>query len=218
MKNTTQKHWLVIGSTAVITAALLSACSSSEPKEPPAQPAAEAPAPAPAQKPVAKAEPDDIVGEVIVVTAKVKGIDKKHRILKVKYPDGKIGKVRCGQGVHNFDRIRKGDDVTATFLETVEIAAVNGTEKLTESATEEIRRAPASDKPGFSEVEAITVKAAVVAINHQTGQATLKTPEGKLLRVKAGRDTQGFNEINKGDTVIARLTEAVEVEITSPGK
>jgi Cu/Ag efflux protein CusF len=214
-----KRHWLVIGFTALVTASLLSGCSSSASKETPAQSSATAPDTLVAQDQAAatKAEdrPGGLEGELVAGTAIVKAIDKKNRVVTLKSPDGKKTKVKCGPEVRNFDQIRVGDDVTTTLLKTVELFVTGEQTPSAERATE-VERAPLGSKPGFSVVDTVEVKTSVVAIDYQTRDVTLKGPEGKVLKVKAGPEVKRLNEVKMGDTVVARLTRAISIEVSNP--
>lgn len=161
-------------------------------------------------------KPGGAEGELIVVTAKVKAIDKKNRVVTLKYPDGKEVKVKCGPEVRNFPQIRVGDDVTAEFLETIELFVTAPQGKPTANTAEAIERAPLGSKPGVVAVETVEVTATVEAIDYKTREVKLKGPEGKTYSVKAGQDVKRFNEIKQGDTVVARLTEAVSIKVSAP--
>jgi hypothetical protein len=78
----------------------------------------------------------------------------------------------------------------------------------------EMAPAPLASKPGFAAIDADEVKASVVAIDYQTREVTLKGPEGKIVKIKAGPEVKPFNEVKKGDTVVARLTQAVSIEVS----
>jgi hypothetical protein len=216
-----KRHWLVIGFTALVTASLVSGCSSPGSKEHPAQSSATASDTLVAQDQAAETKVEDrpggLEGELVVVNAKVKAIDKKNRVVTLKSPDGKEAKVKCGPEVRNFAQIRVGDEVTTTFLETVELF-VTGAEKPSAERATEVERAPLGSKPGFSAIDTVEVKASVVAIDYQTRYVTLKGPEGKVIKVKAGPEVKRLNEVKKGETVVARLTRAVSIEVSKPAK
>ncbi|MEY3288217.1 MAG: hypothetical protein RLZZ419_459, partial [Pseudomonadota bacterium] len=94
-----KKHFQIIGFTALIAVSLLSGCSSTENKDQP-EPSVDIPSEviqAPVSAPVSQADlPDEIEGELIVITAKVKAINKKKREVTLQSADGKIAKVKCG--------------------------------------------------------------------------------------------------------------------------
>ncbi|HEY5139968.1 MAG TPA: hypothetical protein VIJ25_11725, partial [Methylococcales bacterium] len=109
-----KRHWLIFGATALVTASFLSGCSSSGSKDSAQSLEAEPPAlVAQDQTPAtqAQARPGGIQGELVVITATVKAIDKKNRVVTLQSPEGKVAKVKCGPEVRNFDQIRVGDEV-----------------------------------------------------------------------------------------------------------
>ena len=165
---------------------------------------------------VAADRPGRAEGELVVVTATVKAVDKKNRIVTLKYPDGKEVKVKCGPEVRNFPQIRVGDDVTAEFLNTVElfVTAPQGTP--TANRSQAMERAPLGSKPGMVAVETVEVTAIVEAIDYKTREVKLRGPEGKVMKVKAGPEVTRFNEVRQGDMVVARLTEAVSIKVSTP--
>ncbi|MGR8999507.1 MAG: hypothetical protein ACU88J_10720 [Gammaproteobacteria bacterium] len=217
MKN--KNHWLIFGSTALITASLLSGCSSSGSKDQPAQSSMTEPSPLVAQDRAAATQaenrPGGLEGELVVVTAQVKAIDKKNRVVTLQSPDGKVAKVKCGPEVRNFAQIHVGDEVKTSLLETVELFVAGNEEPGAERVTE-VGRAPLGSKPGFAAVDAVEVNASVVAIDYQTREVTLKGPEGKVIKVKAGPEVKRLNEVKIGDSVVARLTRAISIEVSKP--
>jgi hypothetical protein len=213
-----KRHWLILGATALITASLLSGCSSSGNKDSARSLEAEPPTlAAQDQAPATQAQdrPGGIEGDLVVITATVKAIDKKNRMVTLQSSDGKVAKVKCGPEVRNFAQIHVGDKVKTSLLETVELFVTGSNEPTAERVTE-VSRAPLGSKPGFAAVDAVEVKASVVAINYQTREVTLKGPEGKIIKVKAGPEVKRLNEVNVGDSVVARLTRAVSIEVSKP--
>ena len=207
-----RKHWLILGSTALVTASLLSGCSSFESKDQPSQ-ATGTPPPALAAR--EQDRPGKIEGELIVITATVKAIDKKNRVVTLQSPDGKVAKVKCGPEVRNFAQIRVGDQVKTSLLETIELFVTGNNEPAAKRVTE-VGRAPLGSRPGFAAVDAVEVRASVVAIDYKTRKVTLKGPEGKVITVKAGPEIKRLNEVKVGDSVVARLTRAVSIEVSKP--
>ena len=217
-----KRHWLVLGATALVSASLLSGCSSTGSKntaqsleaEPPTL-AAQDQAPATQAQTQTQDRPDGLEGELVVITATVKAIDKKNRVVTLQSPDGKVAKVKCGPEVRNFAQIRVGDVVKTSLLETVELFVTGNDEPAAEHVTE-VGRAPLGNKPGFAAIDAVEVKATVVAIDYQTRKVTLKGPEGKVIKVTAGPQVKRLTEVNVGDSVVARLTRAVSIEVSKP--
>ena len=216
-----QRHWLIIGATALVAASLLSGCSSSRSKDSAQSLEAEPPALV-AQDQTAGTQAGDrpgrLEGELVVITATVKAIDKKNRVVTLQSPDGKVAKVKCGPEVRNFAQIRVGDNVKAQFLESVELFVAGPEDQPTSGRTTKVKRAPLGSRPGFAAVDAVELRATVKAIDYQTREVTLTGPEGKIMKVKAGPEVTRLNEVKQGDTVVARLTRAASITVTEPEK
>jgi hypothetical protein len=215
-----KRHWLILGATALVTASLLSGCSSSGSKDSAQSLEAESPTLVAQDQAVgtqaqAQARPGGIESELVVITATVKAIDKKNRVVTLQSPDGKVAKVKCGPEVRNFAQIHVGDEVKTSLLETIELFVTGNAEPAAERVTE-MGRAPLGSKPGFAAIDAVEVKASVVAIDYQTRKVTLKGPEGKVIKVTAGPEVKRLNEVKVGDSVVARLTRAVSIEVSKP--
>ena len=59
------------------------------------------------------------IGDAVVVTADVMGIDKADRIVTLVGRSGNTVDIEAGDEVRNFDRIKVGDKVTVTYYESV---------------------------------------------------------------------------------------------------
>jgi Cu/Ag efflux protein CusF len=208
-----KRHWLILGATALVTASLLSGCTSSGSKD--SAQSLEAEPPTLAAQDQTGDRPGGLEGELVVITATVKAIDKKNRVVTLQSPDGKKAKVKCGPEVRNFAQIRVGDEVKTALLETVELFVTGNDEPAAERVTG-VDRAPLGSKPGFAAIDAVEVKATVVAIDYQTRKVTLKGPEGNVVNVTAGPEVKRLNEVKTGDSVVARLTRAVSIEVSRP--
>jgi hypothetical protein len=216
-----KKHFQIIGFTTLIAVSLLSGCSSTENKDQP-EPSVDIPVTeviqASVSAPVSQADlPDEIEGELIVITAKVKAINKKKREVTLQSADGKIAKVKCGPEVRNFKQIRVGDEVKTTLLESIELLVTEKEQPAAERVTE-VDRAPLGSKPNIEVVDAVEVSASIVDIDYQTREVTLKGPEGRVLKMTAGPEIEHLEQIKVGDFVVARLTRAVSIEVSKPAK
>ncbi len=214
MKNS--KHWLIVGSSALVTVSLLLGCSHADKKQAvDAVPVASQSA-VPAVAEVDK--PGGAESELVVINAKVKAIDKKNRVVTLKFEDGTEKKIKCGPEVRNFAQIHIGDDVKAQFLESVELVVSGPGTKPSADRQKEVARAPLGSKPGYAVVDAVEVTATVQAIDYQTRDVTLLGPEGKTIKLKAGPEIKRLNDVKQGDTVLARLTKAASITVSKPAK
>lgn len=59
------------------------------------------------------------------VSATVENIDRDNREVTLKGPEGNIKKVKVGQDVKGFDKLKEGDQVVATYTEEFTIAVTS---------------------------------------------------------------------------------------------
>src|SRR6266478_2448234 len=64
-----------------------------------------------------------IEAEAVQVTATVVAVDTSKRTVSVVGPLGRTNTYTCGKAVRNFDQIKVGDTVKATFVESVAVVA-----------------------------------------------------------------------------------------------
>jgi len=71
-----------------------------------------------------------------------------------------------------------------------------------------------SSQPGKASTEqTVDVTAMIVAIDRTTRDVTLKGPRGNWVVVTAGPDVKNFDQMNVGDKVHARYSEALVLEL-----
>jgi hypothetical protein len=198
---------LILGSTALLAGTLLFGCASKKP----------APAPV-AAAPVEETRPSMTATESETVTATVQALNRKKRTVTLKFPDGKTTKVTAGPEIRNFDQIQIGDNVTALFKETVEIAVVRGRkgEVPDAGAVTAVERAPLGARPAGAMVRTAEISAIVDSIDYDTRQVVLRGPEGKTTTVTVSPKVKRLKEVKPGDMVVARFTEALALEVTAP--
>lgn len=220
------KSLLLLATSSVAAGSLIAGCASGERTTVAQTAASSAPSRASAAiasqaadqaaAPAVTDRPGAIEGDLTVVTAKVKAIDAKSRVVTLKFPDGREAKIKCGPEVRNFAQIHVGDDVTAEFLESVEIFVTSDQGEPRTGTASSTERAPLGSKPAMTEVQSIEVTAVVESIDYTTRMVKLRGPEGKTKTVKAGPEVKRLNEVKKGDTVVVRYTEAASIRVTAP--
>jgi hypothetical protein len=154
----------------------------------------------------------------VVVTGTIKtvstivGIEPSTRTVWLKDPKGKVVQVVVGEEARNFDQLRVGDVVTAEYSQALTINLKKTNEPLTANATETLERSAPGAKPGGSAAREVTVIANVTAVNQQTGEITLKGPQGNSVDLIV-HDPEQLKRIKKGDQMQVVYTEAVAISV-----
>lgn len=162
-------------------------------------------------------EPGAITGESVVsVTSTVVKVDQKSRVVTLRDADGAVSDVHVGDEVKNLPQVKKGDQVVATYYESITITVRKPGEATpgitTTSAAE---RARPGEKPGGAVASQTTITATVTGIDKSAGTVTVKGPRGKTMPVKV-RDPKRLEHVHVGDLVEATYTEAVAISVDKP--
>jgi hypothetical protein len=148
------------------------------------------------------------------VTATVISIDYDARRAILEMPDGKIVPVTVSEDAYNFDQVKAGDLVDITYTASIAFWLEKDSGALPEaSRSDALIRAPKGQKPEGVAYKTIDVRAKVVGINYETRTVDLLGPNGRIFPVVADPRITHFENIKKGDEIVATYTEAVAISV-----
>jgi len=156
------------------------------------------------------------LGDGVVLTAEVVGIDRVDRTVVLRGPKGKVVAVEVSHAARNFDQIEVGDQVKIEYYESVALYLGQRGQKPKASAGMVVARAAKGAMPAGVAVEAVDVSATVQAIDRPNRTVTLKGPDGKLVTTKVDQSVKAFATLKVGDSIHARYTEAVAISVEKP--
>jgi hypothetical protein len=160
-------------------------------------------------------KPGMVVTDVSVATATVEAIDYDQRTVTLKGSEGKSFTLKVDKDAKNFDQVKKGDQVTAEYYESVAVFVRKPGDEPGAAGMETVQVAPRGQKPAGLVVNTSEVKAKVEAIDYKKRTVTLMGPEGNTKTLKVNKSVKKFNNIKKGDDVVVRVTEAVALSVKS---
>lgn len=160
-------------------------------------------------------EPAAIAVMTSTATARVQSVDPSGRKLILRMPDGTTKSLKVDREVRNFDRIKAGDQVKATYME--ELAVYLGRSGAPAEAREmrTVNLAPKGAKPGVIVAETVEIRAKVAAMDREKRMVTLIDPAGQTKSVKVSKNVNLHN-VKLGDDVVALHTEAMAVSVEKP--
>jgi hypothetical protein len=161
-------------------------------------------------------EPGAVVTAALTATATVDAVDAGKRKVTLKLPDGKTKTLKVGKDVRNFDQIKVGDQVKATFVEELAVFVKKSDAPPIAGEAETVALAPKGAKPGIIVADTQVITAKIEAVNYRNRTVTLKGPEGNTKTLKVGRNVKNFKEVKKGDEVSVRFTEALAITVETP--
>jgi hypothetical protein len=154
----------------------------------------------------------------VTVTGHVLAVDRKRRLVTLRRPDGSEVTVVVDPKVKRFEQIKAGDDVTATYYESVALQLRKTADETPGNTTADaIGAARAGDLPAGVTVQATTITATITAVDPDAQTVTVRDPRGRTRTVK-GHDRKTLAGVQVGDVVELTYTEAVAVAVDTPEK
>ncbi len=163
----------------------------------------------------------DVAGETVTTTVTAKVVDVNHhkQWLVLEGPGGKNWAVKVDTKVKNFKNIKKGDMVKIQHSESilwsiVKPAAPPGPSKEVIVVKE---TAPVGKKPALAEAEVVNVTAVIENVDKATKTVWIKGPDGNLVGLKVN-DLKALEAIKPGETIVAKYTEALVINVEAVPK
>jgi hypothetical protein len=142
-----------------------------------------------------------------VTTNSVMAVNPSLRELKLKDSTGFVTNYVAGPEVHNFERIKPGNQmrITLTRETTVKVMA-QGTPLTPFRQESSFLPTPSGEQPGGTAVVVTKTTAKITAINAWLGQVTLQDSDGKSSTFRV-REAINLADVNVGDIVAVELRE-----------
>ena len=151
--------------------------------------------------------------DYIVVSATVEAIDYERRTITLKGPGEKTVTLKASKKVKYLDEIKKGDLVTAEYLDAVAVIVRKPDGKSSPGYINEVTVTPRGKESGGLPVDTVEVLGTVEAIDQDNRTVTFKGPDGITLTYKADKRVTRLKYIQKGDKVYIKATEPLAVKI-----
>jgi hypothetical protein len=149
----------------------------------------------------------------VEVSATVTAVDPAKREVTLKRADGTSTTVAVGDEVRNFNQIKVGDTVHATYTRAVALELKKGTvEKGAPTVEQEVARAPVGAAPAGAVTQKITAMADVTAVDATKHLVTVRGPQGNEVDLEV-TDPEQLKNIKKGDHVQVTYLEALAVSV-----
>lgn len=193
----------------IVLAAIVAGCAATEVATPP-----------PPQVAVAEEVAPDRVERTgtVTITAAVTDVDAARRLVTLKGPDGEEETVEVGPEVRNLDQVRKGDEVTITYYESVVFQLLKPGEGKPGSGVGTFGdRAKPGEKPAAVGADVATITATVTKVDKKKPALTLKGPDGKVVTLPV-RDASRLDAVKVGDLLEITYKRALAVAVEPPSK
>jgi len=153
--------------------------------------------------------------ESISATATVTAVDAAKRTVTLVNEAGMTNTYKLGKAVQNFDQIKVGDKVKATMLESVAVVIRKSSAPPNAGEAVAVAVAPKGAMPGVIMAETKEITAKILSVDAEKHMVGLEGPAGIPRMVKVGPRVK-LGELQKGDDVTLRITEALAIQVEKP--
>ncbi|MDJ0830618.1 MAG: hypothetical protein QNI92_12245 [Desulfobacterales bacterium] len=147
-----------------------------------------------------------------VVMGKVVAVDDATRAMTLQGPMGEVMTIIIPPTDPHFDQIEVGDQVKIEYHESVALY-IGKPGEATATAGAITGTSPKGTQPKAVVARAVDVSAKVVAIDKPSRGLTLELTDGRQVTTRVDESLPGFETIRVGDTIHARITEAVALSL-----
>lgn len=159
-------------------------------------------------------KPDEIITDTSVINGTVVAVDYKSRMVTLKDKAGYYATFTADREVKNLDRIQKGDQAVATYMESIGIRVVAPDSAICDIGKKgevTVDIGLKGDKPYRITARIVEYKAVVDTIRPQGRQIAVRGSRGNILSFKVGKNIEGLENVKKGDVVVIYYTEAIAI-------
>lgn len=153
-----------------------------------------------------------VVTNVVHVKAKVVSINYEKRTLALQGPNGTVEEFTVDPAVKRFKAIKKGDEVSIDYLESVAIRVQAPGEAKAPTASGSYVVVNEGRKPSGTVVKSHQVAATVEKVDQKKQEVVLKGPHGTQETVRVSQPAT-LNQLKEGDRVVVQLTRAVAISV-----
>jgi hypothetical protein len=154
--------------------------------------------------------------KTVVATAQVRVSDINYdaRQITLAAPDGNDEIFDVDPAVVNFNQIHKGDMVNAKFTQKLAISVSKEGNEPDVVIAGQVELPPEGSKPSINASRTAQITATVTAIDKENRVVSVTGPRGNTLTFQVAPQAKGLENVNVGDQVVARYTEAVEIWVS----
>jgi len=157
--------------------------------------------------------PSFTVTEASTTKEKVVAIDYQARKVTLKDEAGSVRTMQVGPEMSNLDRVRIGDEVTIEIHQTISVEVQPGPgDTLNVGSESQTSALPGAKPSGTRSIEG-KLKTRVESIDYNTRMITFKNRKGVLTTYKVGPQAKRFNEIRKGDMLVAEYSQTLTLSV-----
>jgi hypothetical protein len=162
---------------------------------------------------LAQDKPGTVQAAAIETVVTVRSVNHEERTVTVQGPEGDLVTIKVPEESQNLYQIYPGAKFKVRYLEAVAIGVMEGAGAPSVDTAETVELAPKGANPGGVMARVIQITGTVEGVDYAQRTVSVRGPEGNLRRFTVSDEVERFNEVQVGDTVGLRVTEALSMEM-----
>lgn len=158
---------------------------------------------------LAQDKPGLVAADMVEEVVTVRGVNYVDRTVTIAGPTGEVTTIKVPDQSQNLDQVYAGARFRVVYAQSVVIAVVGAKSEPGAAAVDKVELAPKGDIPGGVVVSVKEITARVEGIENSSRTVSVRGPSGELRKYAVGPEVQRFDNIQVGDTVVLRYTEAL---------
>jgi len=158
-------------------------------------------------------KPGVAVAEVAETVAVVRSVNQVARTVTLQGPDGNLVTMNVPPEAQNLDQVYAGAKFRIRYLEAVAVYVSGPGGQPDAGGATVMQLAPKGANPGGVVVRVKEMQARVDAINYDDRTVVLTGPMGNHVKLRVDDRVQRLNEVQAGDMVTVRYTEALSMSM-----
>ncbi len=158
---------------------------------------------------VAQDRPGMVVTEAVDAVLTVRAVNYAERTVTFATPQGDLQTIKVPDEAQNLDQVYAGARFKVRYLQSVVVDVVDVESKPSAQEAQKMELAAKGDNPGGVIVNVKQVTARVEDIDYANRLVAIRGPQGKVSIFKVGPEVRRFGNVQIGDTIVVRYTEAL---------
>lgn len=161
----------------------------------------------------AQEKPAAVAASEVETVVTIRAVNQLDRTVSVDGPDGELITFKVPDESQNLDQIRPGSKFKVRYLEAVAVGVVEGGGAPSAEAVDVVEMAPKGANPGGVLARITQITGTVEEIDHHQRNLSVRGPAGELRRFTVSEEVENLDNVQVGDTVGLRVTEALAMEM-----
>jgi len=150
-------------------------------------------------------------GQAVTTRGSIESVDRETRTIIIKDEEGRLSSLRAGPDMTNFDKLEKGNKVTARYAEAM-LLSLGNTGEAPKPQMDTQSSQPADNQPSMRGVQQTRVTGKISEIDGKRNRIRLQTANGEDVMM-AVPDAKNLSGLKEGDEVVATYIEAFALAV-----